>query len=94
MLTIQNYEGKTCYLSDEIYEILTDHHPSHNHGYSEGDLVRLISDPYYSDIPGYHHQPGWVTVCSIFAQVAGFCGFKRSELRCVGSGAIYEPKEG
>jgi hypothetical protein len=77
--TIQNWnKTKTCNLSNEVYEVKTDTHGSHN--YKSGTKVRLISGVDDNPIVGYHFIPGYVTVCRIDAEHAEFCGFKLEEL--------------
>lgn len=81
MLTIKAFDGRECVLSNEIYEIMNDDHPSPD--YRTGTLVRKISGVDGSKTPGYHFSKGFVTVCSIHATNAQFCGIESSKLKLV-----------
>lgn len=82
MKTIKSFDGVTCYLSNELYVITTDEHPSSN--YKKGNVVRLIvrqDDDYGLGRLGYHFNKEYVTVHNIEVKdCANFCGIKKSML--------------
>lgn len=82
MLTIKAADGRKCILSDEIYVIGNDDHPSPM--YRKGGLVRKISGVDGSSTPGYHFMDGFCTVCSVYAKEAQFCGIEISKLKRLG----------
>jgi hypothetical protein len=84
MLKITAYDGKICKLSDEVYEVLVDDHPSST--YKKGALVRLISgiNRGGSEV-GYHFNKEYSTVCRVLAEKAEFCGIKKSDLKLMGT---------
>jgi hypothetical protein len=45
-----------------------------------GQVVRLISGVDDSDIPGYHFDDRWVTVCPVGAKTAKFIGVQKADL--------------
>lgn len=73
MRTIKDYEGTEFSLSDQLYEITSDEHPSR--WYKRGAKVRIISDP--------HFDKGYETVCRDDAEVAEFMGIKKTSLKPV-----------
>lgn len=75
MLTIKDFEGTEWQLSDDIYEITDNDHPSHDMGYGKGDRVRIIDYPSYSDTH--------LVTCRVEAEIAEFCGIKKTSLRKV-----------
>jgi hypothetical protein len=77
-MEIEDYSGNTRYLSNELYEILVPNMASTGDGkYDKGSYVRLISGVENSPIIGYHRLNDWVTVCSIYAEIAEFIGIKK-----------------
>jgi hypothetical protein len=83
MLTIKAWNGRDCILSDEVYEILNNDHPSRD--YKKGCLVRKISGVGDSSTPGYHWRPEFVTVCRVGAEYAEFCGIEIDQLKLLES---------
>jgi hypothetical protein len=79
MKTIKDYIGNICTLSDDLYCITTNEHPSKN--YKKGTVVRLISGVDGVKIPGYHWNPLYATVSREDVNPAHFVGIKRSSLR-------------
>lgn len=75
MKTILDWQGEEFKLSDELYEITSDEHPSS--GYKTGARVRIISYPSVDE--------RYEVVCRDDAEVASFCGIKKSNLKLVSS---------
>lgn len=73
MRTILDWQGKEFKLSDELYEITADDHPAPE--YKTGAMVRIIS---YRSI-----DPNYEVVCRDDAEVASFCGIRKSNLRLI-----------
>jgi hypothetical protein len=73
MRKIKDYEGREWELSDEVYVITDNDHPSHDQGYGKGDKVRIINYP--------SPDEAYVVTCSLKAKIAGFCGIKKTSLR-------------
>ncbi len=67
-------EGIRRTLSNERYVMLTDVHGK------KGQVVRKISGIEESPVPGYHFEPGWVTVCPIGLTQANFLGVQDNEI--------------
>jgi hypothetical protein len=78
MRTIRSSDNRVCQLSEEVFVIVTDEHPSET--YRRGAIVRLISDVDKSPEPGYHFSKEYKTVCRIDAKQAEFCGIKKANL--------------
>jgi hypothetical protein len=83
MKTIRDYQGNICYLSDDVYILKNIESSFTSVNYKDGEYVRLISGVDGSNIPGYHFDPEWVTVCDIYANVASFYGVKKSQIEKV-----------
>jgi hypothetical protein len=85
MFSIKKYDGTSCTVSEEIYELTEDRiclgEPVPD--YSKGTRVRLISGIDGSHMPGYHGIRGFVTVCRVEATTAEFIGVKKKSLRLV-----------
>ena len=75
--TIRSLDNVVCLLSDEVYVITTDEHPSRD--YQQGALVRLIARK-PDRIPGDHFDENYLTVCKINAKEAYFCGIPKRDL--------------
>jgi len=83
MKTINDYQGKPCYLSNDLYIIASDEHPSSN--YKTGNVVRLIvrkeDFERYEHPIGHHFSDVYVTVHNIEVKdCANFCGIKKHQL--------------
>lgn len=72
--------GMTYNLSDEVYVIL-DNPTMDMKGYCAGDKVRLISGVYESEIPGYHHDKDFWTVCGIGETTPCWVGVRKVNLK-------------
>lgn len=83
--TATAWNGSTHDLSDQIYEILDNDHPSFKIGYGKGDLVRLIRLRNEGDrkfeIGEHSFAEDMVVVSSLTADCANFCGIKKESLR-------------
>ena len=81
-LTVKTWDGSTHDLSDQIYEILDDDHPSFKSGYGKGDLVRLIrmrdEGGKRLNIGEHSFARDMVVVSKLNSDVANFCGVKRN----------------
>lgn len=75
-MSIKDHTGKEWTLSDDIYEILDDSRTFLNlgiEGYQKGGRVRLINCD--------HFDGDYVVVCRVNAEVAEFCGVKKTSLK-------------
>lgn len=76
MKTIKNFEGVTHYLSDEVYVITNEDHPSMT--YRTGAIVHLIGDT--PSTVGHHFHKDYQTVCRADTGIAEFCGINKKFL--------------
>lgn len=83
-LQIQSWDGFSCDLSDQVFRILDDDHPSYAHGYGKGSEVRLIRLPQGKLKIGEHSfNKDYFVVCSIKAESAEFCGVEKKSLEMI-----------
>lgn len=75
MRTIKDFTGKVCELSDGVFIIINDEHPS----YKKGLKVHLIEHD--GAMGGHFSSDAYVTVCRCDAPGnAEFCGIKKTAL--------------
>lgn len=81
MATKKDTWGIEREISNEVYRITNDNHPSLK--YQGGALVCLIAGVDDSNIVGYHFIPGFKTVCRVDADIAEFCGIDKKFLEII-----------
>ena len=79
--TINDFSGRSCALSDEVYVLGPDPTTIPVPDYEEGARVRLIGGVDDIPYPGHHFRKGFVTVCRTGATVAEFIGVRRRALK-------------
>jgi hypothetical protein len=82
LIEIKDWQGETCYMSPEEYEIIKDDPAlGKSSDYKIGLHVRKISGVDGSPVPGHHFNPNYVTVCRSDAETAQFIGVKRDAIK-------------
>jgi hypothetical protein len=78
-IMIDGCDNRKFLLSDEVYKVLDDEHPS----LQKGTLVQLINGVDKSKSIGYHFNKDYITVCRKDAMFAQWMGVKKSSIKIV-----------